>query len=314
LPIATSHSTTEYVVTTPRLADLWPEYATYQLNRRKRQPRGVDRYGQVLDSLFAFLGTEPTILDLADARLGAYQEYIGARLSPNSCHLAATAIRSFCRWTVKAGYLSDDPSADLESPKKTKPAPKPLPRRQLHDLFLVLAAPQIDTEHARLHWARNRLVIFLMLFAGLRLAEVTALRWADVDIDALLLTVRDGKGGKDRGIPIHPMLALELGKRRGPRDGAVVGPIDGRGYSDPQSLAHIFERWIPKTATRMGLTLRFSAHQLRHTFATEMLRGKADLRSIQILMGHESLETTMRYLLTDASQHQDAVNVLPSGW
>lgn len=303
------------LVPSPRLMDLMPEYEAYQLHRRKRRPRGVARYVHVLTLCFAELGQEATITDLTSEWLGSYQQSIGERLATNTALLTLTALRSFCRWAVKVKHLAHDPTQELEAPKKYRPAPKPLSRQQLRDLFRVLAEPMFDTEHGRAQWARNRRVVFLMLFAGLRLAEVTALRWADVDLEAGSIIVREGKGGKDRAVPIHPALAIELGKAglMAP-ESAVAGRIDHRPYTDPQALAHIFERYIPSRAKALGLTLRFSAHQLRHSFATEMLRGGADLRAIQGLLGHSSLETTQCYLLVDTGRFRDAVSLLPSGW
>ena len=307
-------ATTEYT-TAPRLVDLLPSYQSYQLDRRKRRPRGVARYLDNLRKCFRALGPEATIADLTFDRLDAYLSEIGARLAANTALLEVSALRSFCKWAARKRLLSDDPARDLDAPKKHRPAPKPLTRQQLRDLFRVIAEPRPDTPHQRAHWARNRRVIFLMLFAGLRLAEVTTLRWRDVELEASTLTVRQGKGGKDRAIPLHPALVAEL-RKNGPLDPdlAVAGCIDHQPYTDPQALAHIFERYIPRVAAKLGLKLRFSAHQLRHTFATEMLRGGAGLPAIQGLLGHASLETTQCYLLVDAGQFQDAVNVLPAGW
>jgi integrase len=157
-------------------------------------------------------------------------------------------------------------------------------------------------------WQRNRRAIYLMLYGGLRIAEASALLWRDVDLDTRVLWVRDGKGGKDRSIPIHPVLLKEL-LAAPDRDQvpAVLANLQGLPIN-PKSLAHLFERQLRK------LGVHITAHQLRHSFATEMLRAGADLRSIQELMGHEKLETTQRYLMVDAERMRAAVNLLPEAW
>ena len=312
---ATAPAHTAEYVTAPRLAELLTPYERALISRGRR-PRGIARYLDHLRHLFASLSDDPTIADLTTAQIRAYQELRASSGWSSSTVLGAlTAVRSFCGWAVKQQFLADDPTAALDWPKKYHPAPKPLSRVQLRDLWRVLATLERDTPTCRLQWERNRRVIFLMLYAGLRLAEVTALRWADVDLDAGVLVVRQGKGGKDRAIPIHPMLTVELRRMGiGAPEQAVAGRTNGQAYTDPQALAHIFERAIPRQAAKLGFKLRFSAHQLRHTFATEMLRNGADLPSIQGLLGHASLETTQCYLLVSPDQFRAAVEVLPAGW
>jgi len=147
-----------------------------------------------------------------------------------------------------------------------------------------------------------------MLFGGLRISEAAALRWRDVDLEGRYLVVRDGKGGKDRSVPLHPILLAELAAEPPHRPNwAVAGKVDGSGMA-VKSMAHIFERWLP------ALGLAISAHQLRHSFATELLRKRADIREIQELLGHESLETTQRYLALDPERLRAAVELLPDEW
>jgi site-specific recombinase XerD len=147
-----------------------------------------------------------------------------------------------------------------------------------------------------------------MLFSGLRLSEAAALRWCDVDLEVRELMVVDGKGGKDRVVPLHPALVEELCQVRSPKPSwAVLGQRDGKPLTH-KSLAHIFERWLA------DLGIRITAHRLRHSFATEMLRHGADIRAIQDLMGHTSLETTQRYLALHNEQLRGAIEKLPPSW
>jgi site-specific recombinase XerD len=295
----------------PALASLLIAYEQHQLHRRKRRPRGVARSMEHLRAVVRALDAV-VCADFTPDALGQYQEQIGVCLSASTVIGALGAVRSFALWAIRVGHMTTDPTAALDWPKKTSPAPKPLTTRQLAALHTVLASPERDTPTALRRWRRARLIVFLMRYAGLRLEEATNLQWGDVDLEGRRLTVRDGKGGKDRSVPVHRQLAAEL-HHAGPgaSDAAVVLSDRGRGYTDPQALAHLFERTIPRIAAARGYELRFSAHQLRHTFATTLLRRGVNLRVIQTLLGHESVETTQIYLLVEDPDQVEAVEKLP---
>lgn len=292
------------------LLALLSDYEAYQLDRRKRRPRGVDRYVILLRQCFQALGPAATLDDFTYDRLDDYMASIGRRSSANTVLLNISALRSFGTWAVKTRRLPANPAHELDAPRKHRPAPKPLSRLELRRLWAILDTPPIGGAQAMRQWRRNRRAILLMVYAGLRLSEVTALTWADVELETGCLVVRGGKGGKDRSIPLHPALQAEL-EQHAPREPhmAVAGRTDTHQcYTDPQALAHLFERYLPKRG------LRISAHRLRHTFATELLRAGTDLRTIQELLGHSDLNTTQIYLLVDASQHRAAVAKLPDRW
>ena len=147
-----------------------------------------------------------------------------------------------------------------------------------------------------------------MLYGGLRRMEAAGLVWADVRLAAGVLIVRGGKGGKDRAVPLHPVLAAELrAAPPGRPSHAVAGRIDG-GRLALKSFAHIVERWL------QGRGVQCSCHQLRHTFATELLDHGADIRAIQELLGHSDLKTTARYLKLSAKRLQGTIDLLPDSW
>ncbi|MBX0326965.1 tyrosine-type recombinase/integrase [Oscillochloris sp. ZM17-4] len=220
-----------------------------------------------------------------------------------------SCIRGFCRWARREGMIDDDPTRDVEWPKKKLTAPRPLKPAQLRELLASLKQPPENRYHHSM-WKRGRLAIILMLFSGLRLAEAAALRWEHIDLDDGLLMVYEGKGGKDRNVPLHSMLRLNLEHvPEAERTGSVLKNIDGEDISR-RSLESLMRR-LPRV---LNLSYRFTAHQLRHSFATQILRHGGDLRSIQVLLGHSSLETTMRYILVDPEQARAAVDCLPAGW
>lgn len=156
---------------------------------------------------------------------------------------------------------------------------------------------------------RSRRAVCVMLYAGLRLAEVAGLERRDLDLDRRTITVRReiAKGGKPRTVPICDELLAELEPIRGYTLGwAVIDQGDapklqGRPLAI-KSVAHIFELWLPR---RLGWPIH--AHQLRKTFATELYVRGEDLATIQRLLGHSDPKTTMRYIGASAAKEHAAV-------
>jgi site-specific recombinase XerD len=273
---------------------------------RGRRPRGAGQYCAQLERL-ARWADDPPAARITTALLCDYQEHLSATCGPRSISLALTAIRAFVRWQVEKDHRTDDPTGTLTYPKQPRPLPRALSADELHALWTAIAEPDDLPERARWHWRRNRRLILLMLYAGLRLAEATALQWRDVDFRGGTVSVRDGKNGTGRTLPLHPTLRAELDRETGKRTGAVAGKQSGKSLT-PKSADHVFDRWL------CDLGIITSAHRLRHTFATQLLRAGADLRSIQELLGHASLETTQVYLRVSVRHTRAAIEKLPSDW
>jgi integrase/recombinase XerD len=295
---------------TLRLLDLLPEYEVY-LRGKGHRPRGREKYIWDLKAVFRWLGDEATIADLTEDRIMAYRDARAAQVKAATVFNELTCTRSFCKWCVRKRWLSSDPTQHVDYPKVPRPSPRALTVPQIRLLFQI-----IDTEPAtyKASWRRNRIVILLLFYTGLRISEASGLLWRDVDLEAGSLVVRTetGKNGRTRAIPLHPRLKLELEKLPNQQPDAPVIPRqsgkDDTGPMGPKSVAHIFERWLSKRG------LNISPHQLRHTMATQMLRAGAELPDIQAVLGHESLETTAVYLTVEAEHLRGAVNMLPAGW
>jgi site-specific recombinase XerD len=291
----------------PTIEELLPDYRAHLVARGHRK-QGVARYMDQLKAFVRFVGKETTVTEITAKVIRRYQATMAEQCGAGTVGNALTAIRSFCRWCLLEELRTDDPTLQIVWPRLRKPAPRALRRAELRFIFEVITEPAGLRKEQAFIWRRNRRAIYLMLFGGLRLSEAAALRWRDIDLDAQELLVIDGKGGKDRVVPLHPALTEELRRVRNPKPmWAVVGQRDGKPLNY-KSLAHIFERWLA------NLGLRISAHRLRHSFATELLRHGADIRAIQDLMGHTSLETTQRYLALNNEQLRGAVDKLPHSW
>lgn len=203
-----------------------------------------------------------------------------------------SAARGLFKHLMITGRLSKDPSAELGGPRPIKGLPRFLSRDEVETL---LDTPPADTDLG----VRDRAMLELMYAAGLRVSEVTGLKVGQVQTQIGLLTVR-GKGGKERLVPVHQTALNRL-------DDYLTGPR-GRLLRDRQ-CEEVFVSWrgesplsrmsvlrmLNKYTALAGLTGHITPHTLRHTFATHLLEGGADLRSVQMLLGHADISTTEVY-------------------
>ncbi|MBI1866080.1 MAG: tyrosine recombinase XerC [Nitrospirae bacterium] len=254
---------------------------------RDASPQTVRAYGADLRDFRTFLA-ERGIDRPEDVDVPLLRAYL-ARLkqsgkSRTTVGRRASAIRSFLSFLVREGRLPANPARLVSSPKIPKNLPAYL---TVDEAFRVVEAPGSSEKSLD----RDRAILELFYSSGLRVSELAALARADVDMARGLVRVL-GKGRKERIVPIggKARTALERLLSAGPNKGSVFAGRDGRPLS---------ERTIRRIVTRAGLAAgvsrRIAPHALRHTFATHLLEGGADLRAIQELLGHASLSTTQRY-------------------
>jgi site-specific recombinase XerD len=264
-----------------------------------KSARTVERYRRdVVNKFIPLVGDLP----LAELDARACRQF-KVKVSDQGLHsgtvrLAIASLNSFCSWAVEEDLIPVNPTEKVKRPKVAVPPPKPLSQAEIKRLLEALREPP-DTPKRFGQWQRNRRAILLMLYAGLRLGEVVALRWRHIDLARGLLLVERGKGGKSRSVPIHPELAQELSFVREPcPDDLVVGVMH-------HAVGHLFDRWLPARGVE-GI----SAHRLRHTFATWLLNATGDLRLVQLSLGHSNIETTTRYTLVNAERLRAGVDAL----
>lgn len=292
----------------PTLQELLPRYQA-ALEASKRRPRGVKLYVWLIRRVIVELPDGATMADLNEAAARRYQEQLGARnCSASTIENALFGIRRFCVWGVKEGLRDDDPTVDLEWPRVSITAPDRLRDSEIASLMTTIrTVPAGLTPLQRWRWRRNVRAVYLMLYAGLRLAETAAIRWKDIDLEANELTVRGegSKNGDERRVAINRHLYAALDAvpldERGDTAGVIPAEIGGKPMTF-KGLERVFDRWEPLEMIH--------AHQLRHAFATRMHRKGIPVRTIQALLGHKSLETTMRYLGIDPEDARAAVEVL----
>ena len=205
-----------------------------------------------------------------------------------------SAIRGFCAWQLRRGARADDPSASLESPRLPRSIPKALAESQIEAL---LQAP--DT--ADPVGLRDRALLELMYACGLRVSELAGLPATAVNLRQGVLRVT-GKGGRDRLVPLgeeaRHWLERYLAQARpvlvGRKAAATLFVQPGGEPPTRQAVWHLVKRHAATAGIDPG---RLSPHVLRHSFATHLLNHGADLRALQMLLGHSSLSTTQIYTL-----------------
>lgn len=207
-------------------------------------------------------------------------------------------LRSFTKFCMNEDYLTENPMKKVEVPKKEKKVPIYLSNDELERL---LTAPAKLVE---------KTVLYLFAFTGIRRQELVNLNLEDIDLENNLLTVRKGKGNKDRVIPINQRLkdvlqSYLLHRPKVEHNALIVGVYKGR--MSPTAVHNIFQRNLTKSGIKKeGLSI----HKLRHTFATLLLHNHVDLVTIQNLLGHQDLTTTQIYAHTNMDRLRYAVDVL----
>jgi integrase/recombinase XerD len=223
-------------------------------------------------------------------------------VAPATLARKVAALRSFYRHLRREGAVEHDPTAELRGPRKTRTLPRVLSREEVTRL---LSEPRGSEPLA----LRDRAMLEVMYACGLRASEAISLELADVDFDEGILCAR-GKGTKERIVPIGRQALVALRAYCGGGRPLLLGPraesrlfVNRRGTRlTRQGLYKI----VQGHARRAGLEEKMSPHTLRHSFATHLLAGGCDLRSLQEMLGHADLATTQVYTHLSAERLKDA--------
>lgn len=259
----------------------------------------VAAYRQDLDQLMAFADRRTFDAELIK---GFMADLTARGLSPRSQARKLSAIKQLCRMLVRRSLLASDPSQHVDMPKLPKSLPKALSVDEVRQMIAFTAGNSEDPE-----FIRARAVVEVLYATGLRVSELTNLKMADVEQgEGLTLRVK-GKGSKIRLVPLGQRAADTLASYiKKSRSHFITGGnaqwlFPSRRTGENVTRQRIFQivRWA---ATPIGGNV--SPHQLRHSFATHLLENKADLRSVQLMLGHVDLATTQIYtkVLSDKSR------------
>lgn len=281
---------------------------------RRLAPMTCAAYERDVSACLAYLEGEG-IKDLAEAKVthlrGFLAEEQKRRPAVSSQARATAALKLFFRFLVEEERLVRDPALPLRTPKKQEVLPDVLTMGELERLLAATGRDEIWERHFHAKPERDRLLLALMAYAGLRRGELVGLDWDDVDLSRRLLRVRKAKGGRQRTIPIHPALVpliVDYYAVRVPLvEQALFVGVQGKRLHYTQ-LGQVFRHYVE--ASGVGERKRVTPHTLRHVFATELLHAGANLRQIQELLGHKHLDSTQRYTRVNAHELRGAIKRL----
>lgn len=280
-------------------------YVRYLRLERGYSENTVEAYTHDIDYLLNYLRNEN--LKAEDVKLDNLENFAAViyefGIASSSQARILCGVRSFFKYLVISGILKDDPSELLEAPTVGEHLPE------------VLSTEEIDRMEAAIDlskWEgqRNKAIIELLFSCGLRVSELVSLKFNDIfERDKFLRII--GKGDKERLVPISDSALHEIKLWLYDRNLMKIKPgeqeyvfLNRRGAHLTRTMILIM---IKRTAEEAGITKTVSPHTLRHSFATELLKGGADLRAIQEMLGHENIKTTQIYTHIDITTLREEI-------
>jgi len=264
----------------------------------------IAAYGSDLAQLSAFAVSEG-IADAAAIDRRLVESFLVALsergLSARSRTRALSAIKGFCRFLVQDGVREDDPAARITGAKQGRTLPDVL---TVDDVAALLAAPGTDTPRG----LRDTAMLELVYSSGLRVSELCGLTLNALRSDPPILLVR-GKGNKERVVPVGPRAVRAIGvyleEGRPLLPGSAGSPWLFVGRGGKPLTRQGFWKNIKKYGLLAGIDKHLSPHTMRHSFATHLLEGGADLRSVQAMLGHADIATTEIYTHVSSQRLRD---------
>ena len=275
-------------------------YNQYLKLEKSFSPNTVEAYKRDLDKFLGFIREEN--LSPFDVQLTDFQSFSSSLyaidIHPTSIYRILMGVKSFYRFLVMSGELDTDPMELLDYPKKPQHLPDVL---SVEEVDLIESCIDLSQTEGQ----RNKAIIETLFSCGLRVSELCNLKLSDLYLDEGFIRVT-GKGSKQRLVPISPKAIKELRLYFIDRNAVCVK----EGYEDyvfvskarKKNLSRIMVfHLVKELVEKAGIKKTVSPHTFRHSFATSLLEGGANLRAIQAMLGHESISTTEMYMHIDTS-------------
>lgn len=281
------------------------QFLRYLKLQRGLSPNTLDAYRRDVEKLLSFLEGSGT--HVLDVRLEDLQQFAAGLhdigIGPRSQCRILSGVRTFYRFLVLDGYLQQDPTELLESPVLGEHLPEFLTPAEVDRL-----KDSIDLSKPEGH--RNRAIIEVLFSCGLRVSELVNLKMSQIYSDEHFLRVL-GKGSKERLVPVSNIALQEIENYKPWRDSLDIKPgeedylfLNRRGAHLTRTMILIM---LKRQAEEAGIEKTISPHTLRHSFATALLKGGADLRVIQAMLGHEDIGTTEIYTHIDTTTLREEI-------
>lgn len=247
----------------------------------------VRAYLSDLDDLDAFLNLPPESITLKDMRR-YLRHLIDRGLDASTISRKLTAIRTFFRLGIQSGWANENPAADVKAPKREERLPHYLNEDEVNHL---LDAPNNP---------RDKAILEVLYAAGVRVSELVGIADCDVDLSAGTVKVL-GKGGRERYACLHEGAVGAIREWRAERGENERGENERLFPLTDRTVRRVLAKWI-KAA---GLSDKTSPHTIRHSFATHLLDNGADIREVQVLLGHKTIQSTQIYAHVSAARQKE---------
>ncbi|KAF2081344.1 site-specific tyrosine recombinase XerD [Flavobacterium sharifuzzamanii] len=277
------------------------DYQSYLRIERGLSKNTIENYGFDIERLCLFLETnkiDVSPIKISDETLQQFIYSVAKEVNPRSQARIISGLKSFFNYLVFEDYRNDNPLELIEAPKTGRKLPDTL---SLQEIDALIETIDLSTNEGE----RNRAMLETLYGCGLRVSELITLKISDLFFDEGFVKIT-GKGNKERFVPIGPLtqkyieiyknaVRSNLNIKKGAEDTLF---LNRRGNQLTRAMVFTI---IKDLAQKMGLKKSISPHTLRHSFATHLLENGADLRSIQLMLGHESITTTEIYVHLDRS-------------
>jgi integrase/recombinase XerD len=281
-------------------------FGRYLRIERSLSPNSVEAYLNDVRKLHEYISKHKEGMNPADLTYGDLSDFImfiaGSDDAPRTQARLISGIRSFCRYMLTENIITEDPSALIESPRTGMKLPEVLSVAEIDSMV-----NSIDLSTPEGH--RNRAIIETMYGCGLRVSELVSMRLTDIHRNEGFVSVT-GKGNKQRLVPLGSVALKEIDNYMQRRMTLPVITdvntlfLNRRGKKLTRVMVF---KIIRSTAAAAGIKKKISPHTLRHSFATHLVEGGADLRAVQEMLGHESITTTEIYTHLDRSYLRDTM-------
>lgn len=279
---------------------LLADYEAYLMLEKGLSQNSIGAYTTDVRHLLDFLeGKNITPVDVEQLHLHEFLTVVHELgISPRSQARMISGIKSFYKFLLLERYMDENPSLFVETPRLSRDLPDVLSVEEIDAMISMIPSDKDES-------LRNHAIIETLYGSGLRVSELTEARISRLDLDENILLV-EGKGSKERIVPISPVSADLIRDWLQQRSRIDIKPegndiifLNRRG----RPLTRVMIFYIVKQLAEMaGIKKNVSPHTLRHSFATHLLEGGANLRAIQEMLGHESISTTELYLHLDRSR------------
>lgn len=285
-------------------SDLLESYEAHLQLERGLSPNTFVSYRGDIDKLIAFIGEE---IPLSQVTLSTLRSFCATLhdlgIAPRSQARIVSGIKSFFRFLTMENYLDNNPALLLESPRTGRKLPQVL---TVEEIDAMIAQINLSTDEGQ----RNRAIIETLYGCGLRVSELCNLRISRIFPEEGYVVI-SGKGSKERVVPISDVALAEIRDYLPWRNSLYIRPgeedflfVSRRGKHLTRVMIYYI---IKKLAEAAGIKKEISPHTMRHSFATHLLEGGANLRAIQQMLGHENIATTEIYLHIDRTHLRNEI-------